>query len=89
MACLEEMQAAFAHVEQPSNFIVEAAEECIYAELIDWQLERIGVTIGREHRLTQQTQRAHRGLQLVRHIGHEISSNSIQSLGLSHVLRHH
>lgn len=43
VACLEELQAAFAHIPQPEVFDVKAATEHIVNEMTDEQLEEAGI----------------------------------------------
>lgn len=44
VACLVELDGAFAHVEQPQGFKVEAATECEVGDLDSEQLARLGIT---------------------------------------------
>lgn len=45
VACLEELQAAYAHIEQPERFEVRAATEHIVGEMGDAQLKQAGITV--------------------------------------------
>ncbi len=44
VAVFEELHAAFAHVDQAENYIVEAAVECEYSDLNDADMAELGVT---------------------------------------------
>lgn len=44
VACLEELDTAFDHVEKPTSFIVEPAREIEYGDLSTQQAQRLGVT---------------------------------------------
>jgi hypothetical protein len=43
--CLEELEAAFRHVERPDTFIVEPAEDRYVNELSDGELRAVGYTV--------------------------------------------
>lgn len=44
VACLEELSAAFEHIEQPEAFTVQAATEHIVNEMTDAELRQAGIT---------------------------------------------
>jgi hypothetical protein len=44
VACLEELAAAFAHIELPEAFAVEAGEQHLVDELSEQQMARLGIT---------------------------------------------
>lgn len=44
VACLEELAAAFAHIELPEAFAVEAGEQHLVDELTEQQMARLGIT---------------------------------------------
>jgi hypothetical protein len=46
VACLEELQAAYSHIDHPDAFIVEAAVECEYQDLNDADMRELGITRG-------------------------------------------
>ncbi|MFF0597891.1 hypothetical protein [Streptomyces antibioticus] len=44
VACLEELHAAYGHIEQPERFKVEAATEHQVSDLTEQQMTRLGIT---------------------------------------------
>lgn len=44
VACLEELHAAFAHIEQPDTYQVQPARECEYGDLSEADMKHLKVT---------------------------------------------